>query len=264
MPGQSFRGFTERVALVTGGAQGVGRAVALQLALAGAYVIVSYAPGDAEGGRVAGELHEMGTLARACEADIARASDVRRLFAAVEAAFGRLDMMVNAADVLAEPAPLDDLTEANWEEAFNVSLKGAYLCAQAAARLMRARPSPAIVHLASDAGVTGIGAAHTVAAHAGLVGLTRALARELAPRIRVNCVASAGVESGDVMSSPGVRMEAATQTQQALEREAGSVPPQTASPRLAPDEAARACVFLLSPEAGSITGQILVVGGGRI
>ncbi|HEV2707030.1 MAG TPA: SDR family oxidoreductase [Pyrinomonadaceae bacterium] len=229
MPGQNVRGFVERVALVTGGARGVGRAVALQLALEGVYVIVSYAPGDAEGARVAGELREMGTLAHAFAADVTRGEGVRGLLASVEATFGRLDLLVNASAV--RPASHgEEVTEAVWEEVLNVSLKSAFLLTREAARLLRARPAPSVVNVAAEVGLTGEGAPHTVAAHAGLVGLTKSLARELAPRIRVNCVAS----------SDGAGRGA----------------------RPAPDEVARACVFLLSPAAASITGQTLVVGGG--
>ena len=252
MPGQNFRGFAERVALVTGGAGGVGRAVALQLALQGAYVIVTSAPGDEAGARVANELREMGTLAHAIGADVARSEDVRRTFSIVEDTYGRLDLLVNAADVRRDAA-LEDLTEDDWDTVLNVSLKGAFLCAQAAARLMRKRPSPAIVNVASESGMTGRGAgANCVAAHAGLIGLTKILARELAPGIRVNCVAAANVEISDVMERHAARV---------LENDVVESVPASLSPSLAPDEVARACVYLLSSEAGSITGQTLVVSG---
>ncbi len=252
MAGQNFRGFAERVALVTGGAGGVGRAVALQLALQGAYVIVTSAPEDEAGARVANELREMGTLAHAIGADVARSEDVRRTFSIVEDTYGRLDLLVNAADGRRDAA-LEDLTEDDWDTVLNVSLKGAFLCAQAAARLMRKRPSPAIVNVASESGMTGRGAgANCVAAHAGLIGLTKILARELAPGIRVNCVAAANVEISDVMERHAARV---------LENDVVESVPASLSPSLAPDEVARACVYLLSSEAGSITGQTLVVSG---
>jgi 3-oxoacyl-[acyl-carrier protein] reductase len=222
MPGQSFRGFAERVALVVGGARGVGRAVALQLALEGAYVIVSHAPEDEEGARVLNELREMGTLAHAAGGDVSRAEGVGQVFRTVEESFGRLDMLVNAGGSLSDTA-LADLAEAEWDEALAATLKSAYLCSRAAARLMDRRPAPAVVNVASGAGLSGaFGGVAGVAAHAGLVGMTKALARELAPRVRVNCVA-------------------------------------VGAPAPAPDEAARAVVYLLSPEAGSVTGQTLVV-----
>ncbi|MDQ3256579.1 MAG: SDR family NAD(P)-dependent oxidoreductase [Acidobacteriota bacterium] len=152
MPGQNFRGFAERVALVTGGGSGVGRAVALQLALEGVYVIVNYAPCDAEGGRVAEELREMGTLAHAVEGDVSRAVDVRRVFSAVEDAYGRLDLLVNAAGLAVGDARLDELSEEDWDTAMRLTLKGTFLCAQAAAPLLRQRPRPAMVNITAGAG----------------------------------------------------------------------------------------------------------------
>ncbi len=253
MPAQNLRGFTERVALVTGGAGGVGRAVALQLALQGAYVIVTFGPEDEAGGRVANELREMGTLAHAIEANVARSEDVRRAFSIVEDTFGRLDLLVNAASVRRDAA-LEDLTENDWDTVLNLSLKGAFFCSQAAAGLMRKRPSPAIVNLASEAGLTVRGAsANYVAAHAGLIGLTKALACELAPHIRVNCVAAAKVEASDVMERHAARV--------GLENDGVKSVSTSLSPSLAPDEVAHACVYLLSSDANSITGQTLVVTG---
>ena len=232
MPGQSFRGFAEKVALVTDGARGVGRAAAVSLALEGAFVIVAFDPADAEGESVAAELRELGTLAHAFAADVSRAEDVRALFQSVEETFGRLDLLVCVAPQ-GEAAALEALTEDEWDASVGGALRGAFLCARAAAALMRGRPHPAIVNVASEAGLTGRGpSAAEVAAHAGLVGLTKALARELGPRVRVNCVA--------------VRPAAA-------ENSPGGAP--------AADEVARACLYLLSSDARSVSGQTLVVGG---
>ncbi|MBA3241796.1 MAG: SDR family oxidoreductase [Acidobacteria bacterium] len=251
MPGQSFRGFAERVALVTCGARGVGRAVALQLALEGAFVVVTHAPEDVEGARVLNELREMGTLAFAVGGDVSRGEDVARVFRTIEESFGRLDLLVNVGWAVRD-VPLGDLTEAAWDESLAATLKSAFLCSRAALRLMSKRPAPAIVNVASEAGMTGtFGGADAVAAHAGLVGLTKALARELAPRIRVNCVAS-GARHGGGTDDAG----ASISVDEA--RLVGSPVARTRDP--APDEVARAVVYLLSPEAASITGQTLVVG----
>ncbi|HEX8142595.1 MAG TPA: SDR family oxidoreductase [Pyrinomonadaceae bacterium] len=242
MPGQSFRGFAEKVALVTDGASPTGRAVALQLALEGAYVIVGYGEAETEGERVARELREIGTLAHAVRADAWHAQGVRRLFAAVEEAFGRLDLLVNSAH-REHQAALDDLTEDAWDEVLAVNLKSAFLCTQAALPLMRKRPKPAIVNLASEAGLTaGAGEAHYVASQAGLIGLTRALARTLGPRIRVNCVAQAIGLGGEHQGPQG---------EHAREAKVGRPP--------LPDETARACIYLLSSDASAVTGQTLVV-----
>ncbi len=251
MPAQNFRGFAEKVALVTGGARGVGRAVALQLALEGAYVIVSYAPGDAEGESVAHELRSLGTLAQAIAADVSRAAEVRGMFEFVAAAYGRLDLLVNAAGISRE-SPLGELSEAAWDEVLDVNLKGAFLCAQGAAPLMRGRPSPSILNVAAEAGMTGrTGAANYVAAQAGLIGLTKALARELAPGVRVNCVAVGGAGLIDEIAGRN------TLTEPCATNEAqGHAPPQPVA-----DEVARACLYLLSSDARSISGETLVVAG---
>ena len=255
MPGQNSRGFAERVALVTGGGSGVGRAVALQLALEGAYVIVNYESRDTEGGRVAEELREMGTLAHAVEGDVSRAVDVRRVLAAVEDAYGRLDLLVNAAGLAVRDARLEELSEEDWDTAMRLTLKGTFLCAQAAAPLLRQRPRPAMVNIIAGAGdgVYGRGGnLSAVVAHAGVIGLTRALAQELAPRVRVNCVAIDAGDGGTTASEPRASSSGGhdeTAPEEFFARRVG-----------APDEAARVCVFLLSTDAAAINGQTLVVG----
>ncbi len=225
MPGQSFRGFAERVALVTGGTHGISRAVALQLAVEGAYVIIAYPPMETDGASVAHELRAIGTLAHSFAADVSNAADVERLFAEIEGLYGRLDLLVNCARLEADAA-LEELTEEAWDETLNVNLKSIFLCTQAAARLMSQRPKAAVVNLAVDVSLSGAGqSAADVAAQAGIIGLTKALAQQLGPRIRTNCVAVRGTAS-----TP------------------------------APDEVARACVYLLSSDAASVNGQTLVVG----
>lgn len=235
MPGQSFRGFSERVALVTGGAHGVSRAIALQLAYEGAYVILSHPPGEAEAARVAGELREIGTLAHALAADVSNPADVSRLFSEIEGLYGRLDLLVNSASFAATDR-LEEVTEAIWDETLNVNLKSVFLCTQAAARLMRGRPKAAVVNLAAQTSINSTSyCAVYVAAQSGIIGLTQALAAELAPRIRVNCVAARRAdEPGQSTPLPGNAPE--------------------------PNDVARACVYLLSSDAASITGQTLTVG----
>jgi 3-oxoacyl-[acyl-carrier protein] reductase len=231
LPGQSFRGFAEKVALVTNGARGVGRAVAVSLALEGAFVVVSFDPADGEGESAAAELRELGTLAHAFAADVSRAAGVQRLFQSIDETFGRLDLLVNVAPTTGDAVALEALGEGAWDAVVDSALKGAFLCAQGAAPLMRGRPGPAVVNVASEAGLSGRGAsAAEVAAHAGLVGLTKALARELGPRVRVNCVA--------------VRPAAA----------------DSSTAGAAASEVARACLYLLSSDARSVSGQTLVVG----
>jgi 3-oxoacyl-[acyl-carrier protein] reductase len=251
LPGQSFRGFSERVALVTGGAQGLSRAVALQLAFEGAYVIISHPPADEESASVTGELREIGTLAHSFAADVSRADEVQSLFAGIEELYGRLDLLVNCAS-LKSNARLAELTEEAWDETLNVNLKSVFLCTQAAARLMLKRPKAAMVNLAAETSLdAGSGqSAVYVAAQAGIIGLTRALAQELAPRVRVNCIV--------VRNSSANHQTTQSETSAQLP-DAGALS-HMAETRPAPDEVARACIYLLSSDAASITGQTLIVG----
>lgn len=251
MPGQSFRGFAERVALVTGGARGISRAIALQLAYEGAYVIISHPPAEAESASIAGELREIGTLAHSFAADVSRASDVGRVFAGIEELYGRLDLLVNCAS-FKSAASLSELTEEAWDETLSINLKSVFLCTQAAARLMRERPKAAVVNLAADTSLSHAGrSAADAAAQAGIKGLTKALALELAPRIRVNCVAVRATEE-TLQSSPAAAEPPPFTNSEALRKTAEHAP--------APDDVARACIYLLSSEAASVTGQTLIVG----
>ena len=282
MPGQNFRGFAEKVAVVTGGGRGVGRAVALSLALEGAYVVVAYAPGDEGGATVATELRELGTLAHAVGTDVSSEEDVTTLFDTVWQTYGRLDLLVNAAS-LSRAGAVEELSVEDWERTVGVSLKGAFLSVRAALPLMRGRPGAGIVNVCSEAGLTGRGNSPAyVAAQAGLVGLTKALARELAPRVRVNCVAVGGAASledvgarsrtdigaGDGPGGRGDEAGGSIVEKFGADNPAGSVVENPAGETLlgrppAADEAARACLYLLSADARSITGETLIVGGSR-
>ena len=265
MTGQSFRGFAEKVAVVTGGGLGAGRAVALSLALEGAYVIVAYAPGYEGGGAVAAELREMGTLAHAIQTDVSDDGDVKNLFDTVGQTYGRLDLLINAAS-LGRAKPLAELTAVDWDEIVGVSLKGTFLCSRAALDLMRGRPGAAIVNVCSESGLTGRGGGVAyVAAGAGVVGLTKALARELAPRVRVNCVAIGGGGAledlgGRNRSLLGERRGPGAVIGENFDDENYAAETLLGRPPAA-DEAARACLYLLSSDARSITGETLVVGG---
>jgi NAD(P)-dependent dehydrogenase (short-subunit alcohol dehydrogenase family) len=215
LPAQNLGSFTERVALVTNGARGVGRAVALQLALSGAYVVAHYDAADEASAHVIQQLEEIGTLGRGATGDITSAAGAAAVVAQVEAVYGRLDMLVHVAPAIIAP-PLEEITEALWRQTLAESPGGAFFCAQAALPLLRARPSPCIVNvMPQTAGAAG------AAARAALLGLTRHLAGELAPRVRVNGVLAQGE------------------------------PPA--------DEVARACYYFLSAEAKHITGETLTV-----
>src|SRR5690348_10989540 len=169
-----------RVALVTGAGRNIGRAIALSLADAGAAVVVKARTNAAEVERVAGEIEARGGKAMTFLADIADAQAVERMAAAAAARFGRLDCLVNNAAVRREN-PFEQMSYADWREVMAISLDGAFHCVKACLPLLKASGSAAIVNIGGLSAHTGSKhRAHVVTAKAGLVGLTRALAQDLA------------------------------------------------------------------------------------
>jgi len=237
--------FSGRVALVTGAAKRIGRSIALRLAAEGADVMVNYRKSKAEAESLVQEIRASGRRATAWQADVAHGSEVRRLIAGVEREFGRLDILVNNAGMFF-PAPFDQLTEEQWDIILDANLKSQFLCAQAAAPLLKQSGRGRIINLASLGGLLAWPKfTHYCVSKAGVIMLTRCLARALAPEITVNCVAPGTISfEGD--------------------------PPELAEDhiRRAPlrrtgtgEDIADAVAFLAKAEF--MTGQVLVVDGGR-
>jgi NAD(P)-dependent dehydrogenase (short-subunit alcohol dehydrogenase family) len=241
-----------QVALVTGAQQGIGRAIALALGAEGADVGVSYLDDRAAAETVAAALRAAGRRAVLLHGDVARADQAAALAEGCAGALGRLDILVNNAGVFPR-TPFLELTEADWDHVLDVNLKGSFLCAQAAARLMvAAGRGGAIINLASVAmRGTPLGV-HYSASKAGVMGLTRAMALALAPhRIRVNAIAPGLTDTAQPRHGHSEGELAALGREIPLEG------------RIArPEEIAGVAVFLASAEAGWITGQTLHVNGG--
>lgn len=246
------RRLSGRVALVTGAGRGLGRAIAKALAQEGALLAINYR-GSARGAQEAAEdAARFGGRAITVRADVSRAAEVRAMMEQVHGVFGRVDILVNNAGVFSR-APLLDVTEAQWDDVLDVNLKGTFLCAQAAARVMRTQQSGAIVNLASGGGLSPRPGYETsapyAASKAGVIMLTRRLALELAPQVRVNAVAPGIIESRPGWSDDTRRRLGAA----SLMGRVGT-----------PEAIANAVVFLVSDDASSITGHVVNVDGGVV
>lgn len=238
-----------QTALVTGAAQGIGRATAIALAEAGALVWINHLRQAEAAAALVAEIEAFGGRARTAQADVASPLQVDSLFEEVLAA-GPLDILVNNAGVILEK-PFVDTDEDDWAHVLGVDLHGVYRCCRHALRHMQARRSGRIVNIASELG--HLGRADYVAyctAKAGVIGLTRSLAREFAPCIRINGVAPGPVDtpmvSAEHMSAEMIAKES-------------DIP----AGRLGrPEEIAAAVLFLVSPAASFFHGQMLGANGG--
>lgn len=242
-----------RTALVTGAATGIGRATALALADAGARVVVNHLRQPEAAAEVVERIVAAGGEALAVDADVSRAGDVMALARQAEAFAGAaLDILVNNAGIILE-RPFLELSEEEWDRIVAVDLKSVFLCCRALLPAMAARGCGTVINVASDLALLGrAGFAPYCAAKAGVIGLTRALAREFAPAIRINAVAPGPVDTAMV--------SAATLRPETLALELDNLQRRIAHP----DEIARVILFLASDDASFVTGQTVGPNGGSV
>jgi len=236
---------TGKVALVTGGAKRIGRGVALRLADEGADVIVNYRSSKDAALEVVAQILAKGRRAAAVQADVAKRVEVNALFGAIERDFGRLDILVNnAANFF--PAKFEEITEEQWDGIMDANLKSQFLCSQAAAPLLRRSGVGRVVNFASLGGLLAWPAyTHYCVSKAGVIMLTRCLARALAPEITVNAVAPGTI------SFPGDAPELGEDfVRRAPLGRTG-----------APQDIEDTVAFLV--RSSFLTGQVIVVDGGR-
>lgn len=239
-----------RVAIVTGGARGLGRAYCLALADAGAAVVVADLLDTAP---VVREIEERGQAATAVKVDVADEESTRELAAAALSAYGRIDALVNNAGMFSNTTrgPFDEVTVEEWDRCFAVNVRGAWLCIKAVVPTMRVQRYGKIVNIASNTIVKGTsGFLHYVASKSALVGMSRALARELGDDgIRVNTV------SPDLVPNPELRPTDAQADEIA-------VAARCLKRTMTPEDMVGTIVYFSSPASDFVTGQHLLVNGG--
>lgn len=242
----------EKTALVTGASRGIGRAIALALASKGFAVALNYAGSHDAAEAVKKEIEAAGGKAFTVQGDVSKSEDVDRIFKTVKDEFGGLDVLVNNAGINRD-ALLIRMKESNWDDVISTDLKSDFLTTKAAAAMMMRKRKGSIINISSVVGIMGnIGQANYAAAKAGVIGLTKACAKEMAARnIRVNVVAPGFIETAMTDGIP----------EKIREGMIASIPMGRMGQ---PEDIARAVCFLASDDASYITGQVLVVDGGLV
>lgn len=242
----------EKTALVTGASRGIGRAIALALASKGFAVALNYAGSYDAAEAVKKEIEAAGGKAFTVQGDVSKSEDVDRVFKAVKDEFGGLDVLVNNAGINRD-ALLIRMKESNWDDVIATDLKSDFLTTKAAAAMMMRKRKGSIINISSVVGIMGnIGQANYAAAKAGVIGLTKACAKEMAARnIRVNAVAPGFIETAMTDGIP----------EKIREGMISSIPMGRMGQ---PEDVAKAVCFLASDDSSYITGQVLVVDGGLV
>ncbi|MGZ4031656.1 MAG: 3-oxoacyl-[acyl-carrier-protein] reductase [Tumebacillaceae bacterium] len=243
---------TEKVALVTGGSRGIGRAICLELAAQGAKVVVNYAGSQGAAEETVALIKQNGGDAISVQGDVASSADAEAMVAATIEAFGRIDILVNNAGITRDNL-LMRMKEEDWDAVINTNLKGVFNCTKAVTRPMMKQRFGRIVNITSVVGIVGNpGQANYVSAKAGVIGLTKSNAKELASRnITVNAVAPGYIET-DMTGQLGEEVKTKLFETIPLARLGR------------PEDIANVVAFLASDKATYMTGQVLNVDGGMV
>ena len=241
-----------KVALVTGSSRGVGKAVALGFAASGADVVINYTSNQNAADNVVTEVQSMGRSAVAVKADVAVKTDVERLVNTAVEKFGKLDILVNNAG-FTRPAMMVKMSEDQWDQVVDIHLKGAFMCSQAAGRLMKEQNSGKIINVTSVAGIVGtVGQINYSAAKGGIISMTKSIAREMARYNVCANVISLGIVATDMTEKirTDEKLKEIYMNRILLKRFAE------------PDDISPAFVFFASDDSNYITGQLVCVDGG--
>ncbi len=241
---------SNQVAVVTGGSRGIGRATCIQLAKAGAHVVINYAGNEGAAKETQKQCEQYGVQAVLVQGNVALEADVDRLFEEALKINGRIDILVNNAGITKDNILLRMKTE-EFDDVINVNLKGAFLCMKKASRIMLKQRYGRIINLSSVVGLRGnIGQLNYAASKAGVIGMTKSLAKELAARnVTVNVIAPG-------MIATEMTEEIADAAKEAILSTIPMGKPGEA------EDVANAIVFFASKEAAYLTGQVLCVDGG--
>ena len=242
--------FSEKTAVVTGGSRGLGRAICLELARGGANVVLCYAGNEAAASKTVAACESLGAKAVAIRCDVSKEDEVKALMDAALKTFGRIDILVNNAGITRDGL-LMMMKPEDFDAVIAANLRGAFLCMKAVARQMVKQRYGRIVSLSSVVGLRGnAGQVNYAASKAGVIGMTKSLAKELAGRnITVNAVAPGFIDTDMTAALAETAKNAAL----------GSIPMGRMG---TPENVAKAVAFLASEDAGYITGQVLAVDGG--
>jgi 3-oxoacyl-[acyl-carrier protein] reductase len=241
-----------KVAIVTGSSRGIGKAIAQHFAAEGAKVTVNWVSSEDEAQAVVDSIKGGGGDALSVRADVSSSADVRHLVSSTIDHFGRIDILVNNAGVM-YTKPVLETTEDEWDRTIDINLKGAYLCSKEVASVMLRQETGKIIMMSSNSGLyhpSAMRFTEYVTSKAGMNGLTKALALALGPHITVNAICPGWIKT-DMIADTDPEVERRIIEETALKRWG------------VPDEVASAAVFLASKEADFITGELLIVAGGR-
>lgn len=237
-------------AIVTGASRGIGRAIAIELAKRGANVLINYAGSENAANETANACKEFGVEAIVCKADVSNTEEVAAMVEKANEAFGKIDILVNNAGITRDKLVMA-MSEEDFDDVININLKGTFNCTKMVSKLMMKQRYGRIINISSIIGVRGnAGQTNYAASKAGIIGLTKSVAKELAARnVTVNAIAPGMIETDmtDVLSD------------KVKEAMLSSIPAKRAGK---PEDIAYAVAFLASKEAEYITGQTICVDGG--